>query len=79
MVYKKDFYTILRYINNYSESLYYAQTKKYMWLSAGNLSESAYVLYMMYFLFIFLHKLLECVPDYVPDIRGGKGGRKIDR
>lgn len=44
------------YINNYSASLYYAQTKKYVWVSAGNILEAAYVLSMMYFLFIFLHR-----------------------
>lgn len=50
------FYTILCYMKNYSVSLYYALTKKYMWVSAGNISEAAYVLSVMYFLFIFLHR-----------------------
>lgn len=71
-------YTILCYINNYSASLYYAQRKKYMWVSAGNVAETAYVLSMMYFLFIFLHRTGSLsVCQIMCQIL--EGGRKIER
>lgn len=49
-------YSAVLYIGNYSALFNYALTKKYSWVSAGNISQTAYVLSVIYFPFTFLYR-----------------------